>query len=84
MAESESSIKVCVKTQKQKYEINSSPLTTIKEVSCSFDVDRLYSANVMSNKATNYKKGPRLIGYHYVLIGWKVNNQRLFKWVYSK
>ena len=43
MAESESSIKVCVKTQKQKYEINSSPLSTIKEVSCSFDAtDQLY------------------------------------------
>lgn len=41
MAESESSIKVCVKTQKQKYEINSSPLATIKEVCRSFDANGL-------------------------------------------
>ena len=49
MAESESSIKVYVKTQKQKYEINSSPIATVKEVSCLFYVDGPYSAHLISS-----------------------------------
>ena len=32
MAEPEATIKVSVKTQKQKYEVESSPSTTVKEV----------------------------------------------------